>query len=283
MSRFLRRTFAARTTFVLAATALGGCFFFQGQSNNNQAATDLASSTPSGKQLGLIEISGARNSQTSTDFTSISAAFFTEPSGCTEKVDGACTIKHCPPSLDPIQYRRAGQLTIAGGARNYSLAPTDSGAYGKVDNAGPPFAGGDKITLTAAGDLVPAFSIEAVAPFQIVAEQPKIVGGALSVSASKPLALAWSGSPGGDVLGVLTRYSSSGEVTTAYCRFAGEAGTGQLPQAVVQTVAQAVGDTITFGMISRNQTTKLVGGYSVQLNLTFAPTNVALGAVTFVP
>ena len=52
---------------------------------------------------------------------------------------------------------------------------------------------------------------------------------------------------------------------------------------VVQTVAQAVGDTITFGMISRNQTTKLVGGYSVQLNLTFAPTNVASGAVTFVP
>ena len=270
----------------LGATALAGCFFFQGQSSNNQSSTDLASAAPTGstgKLLGLVEIIGARNAQTSSDFTSISAAFFPEPSGCTQKVDGACTVRHCPPSLDPIQYRRAGQLTIAGGARNYTLSPTDSGAYGKVDNAGPPFAGGDKITLTAAGDLVPAFSIDAVAPFQIVAEQPKIVGGALSISASKPLQLAWSGSPGGEVLGVLTRYSGSGEVTTAYCRFPGESGTGQLPQAVVGAVAQAVGDTITFGMISRNQTTKLVGGYSIELNLTFAPTNVASGAVTFVP
>ena len=235
------------------------------------------------RQLGLIEVAGGQNAQDSSAFTAISIAFFTEPTGCTEKTTDNCTIHHCPPSVAPIAYQRAGQIAIAGRVRSYTLSPTDSGAYSKVDSAGPPFFGGEKVTLSAVGDLVPAFSIDAIAPFQIVSVQPMIVGGALQVSQSKPLQLSWAGPPGGEVLGVLTRYSSTGDVTTGYCRFSGEAGSGQLPQSLVQTIAQAAGENISFGMISRNQTTKTIGAYSVQLNLTFAPMNTSSGVVTFVP
>lgn len=267
-----------------------GCFFFP--DNGNTTPTDLAGAdlagdlagTPSGnKVLGLIEVAGARNASTASQFTSISIAFFQEPAGCTENTENGCTVKHCPASSNALVYRRAGQITITGGSRNYTLNPTESGAYAAIDQAGPPFIGGEKITLTAVGDLVPPFAIDAIAPFQILAEQPKVTGGVVNVSVSKPLAIAWSGSPGGDVLGVLTRYSNAGEVTTGYCRFSGESGTGQLPLALVQTIANAAGETITFGMISRNQTTKKVGAYDVQFNLTFAPGNTSSGSVTFVP
>ncbi len=271
--------------FPLLCLHCTGCLWFGDNSNpSNNTSTDMAgTSLGSGKQLGLLEVAGGNDFQTSTQYTSISLAFFEEPSTCTEKTEGGCTIKHCPPSPNALVYRRAGQVTIAGGLRSYQLAPTQSGAYGAVDQSGFPFQGGETVTLTAAGDLVPAFTIDAIAPFQVTVDQPAISNGALNVSASKALAVAWTGSPGGEVLAVLTRYSSVGEVTNGYCRFSGEAGTGALPQALIQTIAQAPGENISFGIISRNQTTKTVGAYQVQLNLTFAPTNASSAVVTFVP
>jgi hypothetical protein len=169
-----------------------------------------------------------REEPTRTTVSATLSATFLEvaagtPSPCAEVVMGACVVRTCN-----VGGSLAASTTSAGSIRFDGLLPplqpADAGADAGVDagsldagfewvllpdDAGVAsrsvaqrvFFGGAPVTVSASGDVVPAFtSPELLTPAQVSLSSPRCVQACAPVSRAEPLRVAWSGVSGVDVL-----------------------------------------------------------------------------------
>ena len=154
-------------------------------------------------------------------------------------VYGACVVYTCPSDAGAGASPGAGTLSFAAPSLEGGVS-VDAGAGGLYEQAlpGPVFFPGDMLTVTATGDVVPAFGPQTVvAPGAITLTSPTLDGGALAVPTSSDLGFAWTGGSV-DSLAVLTAsgVAGDGSVVVARCSYVGITDEGILPSPVLMAV-----------------------------------------------
>jgi hypothetical protein len=127
----------------------------------------------------------------------------------------------------------AGAIVIAGARQTVTLTPDANGSYAQFsETVGPLWRGGETVTITAAGDAVPAFSASetAASPVDVTAPALPAPGAQLTVDRTRDLAFAWSRGTAGRVQAALS--PDAGDVSVA-CDFPTSAGMGAIPAAVL--------------------------------------------------
>ena len=127
------------------------------------------------------------------------------PPGCQTTTDGACQIKTCafggPDGGVPSPTANAGDVTISTSSAPVTLTPGADNVYAPASSAGGAWwAGGDQVTVSAAGGDVPAFSTQAAFPSKITVTAPALGQNSLPIDRSADLAFAWTGGGAGDVV-----------------------------------------------------------------------------------
>jgi hypothetical protein len=139
--------------------------------------------------------------------------------------------------LNKPQYVSAGTLTAKCGAGAAVPATLDAGKQLYKLDAGAPCAPGEKVTISASGDVAPAFSAEvaALSPTALLTPNPKAD---LALSRSGGLSLTWNPS-GGSLLVTADGAVSgpdSGESWYVHCQYDAAAGSGTVPPAALAKV-----------------------------------------------
>jgi hypothetical protein len=181
-----------------------------------------------GAKPGLIEV------QASPRLTAAGAVFAAAPvTGCTTTRVGPCSVQLCDNPGD-VQgpLASAGRITISDGHADLTMDPDDDRSYGY---APPPtgaaaFTAGATLSVSAAGDDVPAFSGKAaVLPRPLVARADYS-----AIDVGVDLVVAWTGGgPAGRVVffAETDDPATIGELT---CSFDPAAATGTIPAAALQ-------------------------------------------------
>jgi hypothetical protein len=183
---------------------------------------------------GWVFLSSSTVTINATDYSSSSAnASFWQANGplpqggCTTTSSGACTLTECPPANtdagtpQPVTPPTAGNITISGGKRTVTLSPKADGSYPtEVDSMKALYAGGETLTVSAAGAQVPAFSTTLTAPARIkVSTMPPT-----SITRSAGFPIAWSGGNTGEV--TLGLYAGTSWIT---CSAPATSGSAVIP------------------------------------------------------
>ncbi|MBW2460228.1 MAG: hypothetical protein JRH11_01195 [Deltaproteobacteria bacterium] len=170
--------------------------------------------------------------------------------GCTITDLSPCVMTECifapPPVSDggtpdagmvdagPPSFPSAGVITTTGGAVDVSVTPEADGNYPITSGVGLVFNGGETLTMTAAGDAVPAFSGNVPAPYAITVSAPSFMSPPLSIDRTMDFTVTWTSveaEPG--VVTVVLNGSGPYMVTGArtvslLCTFPGADGTGTI-------------------------------------------------------
>jgi hypothetical protein len=181
-----------------------------------------------GTKPGLIEV------QASSTLTAAGAVFAAVPvPGCTTTQVGPCSVQRCDNPGD-VQgpLASAGRITISDGHMNLTMDPDDDRSYGYAPPAtgGAAFAAGATLSVSAAGDDVPAFAGKAaVLPRPLVAKADYS-----AIDVSVDLVVAWTGGgPGGRVV-FFSETDDPVTIGELNCSFDPAAATGTIPAAALQ-------------------------------------------------
>ncbi len=184
--------------------------------------------------------------------SSIYARFASGPASanpCVITTSSNCTTTVCTSdgglSETVVTLSSAGTLSIAGTLVDggISLMPRTNGTYYDQLNT-QLWAGGETLTLSATGAVVPAFSAQTVvAPLDIVVTAPSCAtNNCGTLSRSTPLTVSWTGGGSSTVDVDLTVNDSVNlRVGKILCTFPASAGTGVIPTGVLATVPAGQG------------------------------------------
>jgi hypothetical protein len=147
--------------------------------------------------------------------------------GCTRTASGPCIAVSCSGSPPPVVG--AGAITVTvGTAPPMMVSPGASGTYSSMTLA--PLATAAMVTTSAAGGVVPAFTLSATTPSRPVATLPT------SISIATPLTITWDASVAAtDVTFGLTPSSGSGRALMT-CLAPGSDGTLTVDPTVLTAV-----------------------------------------------
>ncbi len=154
---------------------------------------------------------------------------------CAETEIAGCVVLECgavPLAFDALS---AGAIDVDGALDPISLA-FDNGYPSLSPDAGAPlFGGGETLTASAAGDVVPAFSLQVTAPEVVTIDVPvwPAEQDDLAVTRSAGLHLEWSGASAGDVVVI---FNTQDQATEVSCAFPAAAGTADVPAAALQAL-----------------------------------------------
>jgi hypothetical protein len=135
----------------------------------------------------------------------------------------------------------AGTLSMTGGTGPIALMPDTTTGFYSYSSAypvgGPTVAGGDTLTVTASGAIVPAFTAHFVMPNDItvtspVPPVPPMLFGSVAVLRSSDLPIAWTGG-GAGVVEVALGQKSGGGLTSITCLLPAAGGSGAIPAAAL--------------------------------------------------
>jgi hypothetical protein len=142
-------------------------------------------------------------------------------------------------STDSFQTVSAGAITVTGGASPVTLLPQSPGtgasagspvSYTRADATA--LAPGSVVTIAAAGDTVPAFTLSLPLPSAITWTQPASPDSPWAIDSSRDLDLAWTGGTTGSVLiGILQNAGPS--TIEVDCTFAASASGGSIPASLL--------------------------------------------------
>ncbi len=182
------------------------------------------------------------------------------PPGCTVTTVGACQVSAlCDLSLPDTSCNspNAGVISVeddedAGSSTNMiaptppnSAPPSWGGGGGWYPGLGflgaPPFLGGDSLTVTAAGAVVPAFGASLVTPSYVTLIEPARAndGGSVGdyvIATSSDLAVSWNGGEADATVHVVVTALQNSPAPNTYvadCAFDGLAGKGVVPGAAL--------------------------------------------------
>jgi len=268
---------ADASTSDAAASSSDGSAGASGESDANDSG--------SAPKAGFIGVSSHATDVPTVFANSVGAGFFDGPGnsyfkGCQHEITGACQVQLCDfanggdqaPPTGPVAS--AGTLAIGGTTPTFSLEYNAGTMLYGIVPAVPTdkllFKGGDTITFGAAGADVPAFTDSLVAPTQLMVNAPAIVGGALSIDASKDLVFAWSGSSAGAISFNIRTATASDASAPKYsfvsCWFAASALTGTIPTAQLRKLTKT--DATTTALIGTdlsNTKEAIAGDWQVHL------------------
>lgn len=210
------------------------------------------------------------------------AAFFATPpappAGCTTQLvdGGACLVTtcaaHAASDAGVVSLASAGALDLSGGAfgdAGVQIGADNLGSY-LYNTTGPMFAPGDTLTVSGAGATVPAFPAQSlVAPDAIVVTAPAAAAdaGALVISTTTDVAVAWTGGATGNrVVFTLSAFFKSGASASTTCSWDAAAGQATIPASAVTGLAgnaQAGGSTVVW--YEQAQTSFTTGRWAVTM------------------
>lgn len=171
--------------------------------------------------------SGFTNSATTT----IDGAFVASDGACTHRVIGACDVQRCPVGAQPM-LADPGKLTIGPFPKGGQFG-WDPGAFPIHFTADfLPWAAGEAIELSSAGDVVPAFAVSLPSPRTLDAgyDGPR---SAQALDRAMPLPVSWQAASG-DVVVTLEQISADSLPRTQIsCTFAGSTAGAWIPTEVL--------------------------------------------------
>jgi hypothetical protein len=261
-----------RSTWLL----LGFLFFSLGcnralEIGGDGGAVDLLSSTgrffdPNGKH-GVVDLLSGSYKQGASSYseTKVSASF-TEISGapvcfCSGvSVIGPCTVfAGCAP-CGPVPMgtpESAGNLVITGGKKPISLTPPYAPFSDLMNTL---WLGGETLTISAQGDVVPSFSGTLVAPTSFALTTPDVSAATTPIPLSKDLLLTWTGGGSAEVTVNFVAIEPS-----LLCSFPAGPGQAVIPHEV-------------FGNYSPNTTAELSVGVSATASIAVSDWSILVSA-----
>jgi len=210
--------------------------------------------------------SGATRSQSSAE-----AAFSTSAdaplSACTktETIADCATLACAIPEDAAGTIPSAGTITMRVGDHTVVLAPGADHAYPAWQDASAAlWAGGELLSIEAAGAEVPPFSGTLRAPLAINVRAPTLPpdGAAIPVAREAGIDVAWDPIDEGTVVLALTGASLDGRRAVVSCAFDAHAGLGSVPAAALRTVQRGDGS---LTLSTRSSQRVEVGDYGIQL------------------
>ena len=258
-------------------------------------AADGGASSGAGN-FGAISLSSNTLSVGTTDVNSSSAsAFFsaatvggtTTTTKCTTTTDGSCSVTECDTTpaapveagapVDagtPPKPANAGAIDVTGGtigAEGIELAVGETGLYTAVSGQTKLWAGGEDISVKAAGDTVPAFAQKVKAPSIVTLTEPTLpaAGQQLTVDRTKEMKITWTGGTSGDVQ-VAISGSAGNKLTSISCTFPASNSNGAITAAALGKlpVVSAAPDTGSFFLSSSSSTAFKQGDWTLSLSAT---------------
>ena len=166
-------------------------------------------------------------------------------STCEFRDDGPCRITDCTtePSdggTPAYEAASAGTVSLAGANKPLTLVPTASGSYDMLSGQEKLWSGGAALSISAAGDEVPAFQATLYGAVPALLTSPALppAGTPVTLSTKTPLSIAWTGAGGGKMMAMLTRSVTSGTTRTVMvmCTFEGSAGSGTVPASAMAAI-----------------------------------------------
>jgi hypothetical protein len=204
-------------------------------------------------------------------------AFFIESegsitAGCTEEVEGSCSVSVCPRSVPDagatsvahLALFQAGMITISSGSTSLVINPgADSRYEGKTSDT-PLWTPGAPISFVATGATVPAFAETLDAPSDVVFTSPQPSISLVSVPRGGDLAIAWTGGGKGEVAVSLT-VETSATTHSITCAFASAAGGAKIAAAVLAKLPAGSGILLAY---TRGFKQVTAGGWRLNLSAT---------------
>lgn len=157
---------------------------------------------------------------------------------CDISNDGPCRITDCstPPGdagTPDYETVSAGVIQLLGANQPLSLVPDSTGTYAVVTGQEKLWSGGENLTISAAGDVVPAFQEVLFAAMPVTLTSPSLppAPAQATISTNAPLNVSWTGGSGGTVTVMLTRSVTAGSTDTVMlsCAFPAAGGAGTIP------------------------------------------------------
>ena len=139
--------------------------------------------------------------------------------------------------------KSAGVITISGGTTTpVTLTPDGTATYAQFFNGKTPplYAGGESITIAAAGADVPAFNATLTAPKEVTLTAP-MAATPFVIDRTKSLAFTWTGGTLGNVVVTIGDAGSATKSEFLVCTFAAAGGSGTIPSAGLMKLAAGTG------------------------------------------
>jgi len=203
------------------------------------------------------------------------------PSGCTRQSFGDCTVTLCDSTRKPQSGATevsAGVVSVGGGLQPAQLTDSPPGNYSTLSfSDGAFFRGGELLTASATGAVVPPFTLSVQDPSAVTVTSTTAPQGQMwHIPRSAPLTLDWIGATAGSVVVVLTATNNLDQSNTVRCSFSGQDSSGQIPMEALSLMPSAPG-TIEVESFDTAETT-LTGGWHIVLE-SLIPALDSTGAV----
>jgi hypothetical protein len=247
------------------------------------AAVGCTNTTVSSETLrnqGVISVD-SRRYQSGTQFYgdgSVTAAFIREQTdpfvGCTERSFDACRARFdCKPVMGmPLSdgganpYASAGQVTVEGLGMPIQIEIMTMGMfvgqYTVFQQFMPLFMGGEELTVSAAGDEVPAFATRITTPSQPTLTAPLPTNTPRRVPRGQDFGLSWTGGGTGELRTTLGVQKMDGTFAGIDCAWAAGLGGGVIPSGALQMLPAGQG-VISFSVRAVNRVT--IDAWQVQV------------------
>jgi hypothetical protein len=249
-----------RYVFVLLAACGNG-----GGGGGDDVGTDATSQTSHSGYLQIQSYDAENTPGIPTRGGTAGAGFWASGAYCTQtqKID-PCMIYTCVTS--PPASVSGGTVTITGAAQMITLTPNAMGQYETFMVANPLFNGGEMITFTTSGAMVPAVTKTITAPAKAMITapaKPPMSSPYLVISRGQDFTVSWSGGGSGKVQVALNSTNADQRV---FCRFNASAGTGKLPSAAISTLAAGTGG---FAMAAITEEQAVAGDWGLDVSAYF--------------
>ncbi len=182
--------------------------------------------------------------------------------------EGACVIATVDSVTSPfVDHLSAGTLTVSGGSMAAVSIDPFAGYYLGTSEPGAHWMPGDRLTITAMGDAIPAFAGSVTMPSALSIMSPRPdASGRITVDRTTGFSVAWSASATGYVLVEIFQQMGS---TTAYvtCDFARSAGTATIAASMLTGfVAGPAGAMQHVSVLAEDYVDVSAGGFTVRLS-----------------
>lgn len=209
-------------------------------------------------------------------------------STCDFRDEGPCRITDC--TTEPAdggtpayESASAGAISLAGANKPLTLVPTGSGSYEVLSGQEKLWSGGATLSISAAGDEVPAFDANLYGAVPALLTLPVLppAGTPVTLSTKTPLSIAWTGAGGGKMMAMLTRSVTSGTTRTVMvsCTFEASTGSGTVPASAMGAIPP--GPDGTFQVLGGDLKAIDVSGWTVNVQ-EYVPAVSASGTVASV-
>lgn len=277
-----------RSAILLAAAVTIGCGSATGRSSSDGGADMAVMSGPEANppKLGILTLQSVYFSgfAMATAIATFSSYDGGQSGPCSVMPVGGCRLRSCPRDTDMGGIARgplrtnvgAGMVTLTGPAGMMPLAAGSDGSYSLSLGTDKPWSGGESFTISATGDVVPAFTATLLAPSRprmLTPARPAMNGPNPTATRSAGLPITWSAaSPGTMTITIATDTATS--FLDLLCDTATSSGSYTVaPEALAALPADGTDTTLTANV--SNSSTTMAGDWPITFTIENVPNDDA--------